>query len=368
MVTRREPTESQPAMCSEEALNFCRAMLPEVSRTFALAITLLRGHLSDAVTAAYLLCRLVDTIEDDPRLPPETRRGLFDAFEAAMRDDRVPLDELLARVGGTGLGLVEPERRLGLGGGQVFELFRSLPAGQRAAIRPAVLEMAAGMRAYTERAAAEGRLTIRDFSDLERYCYFVAGTVGRLLTALFELEFPALPAETRFYVWERAERFGLGLQMVNIIKDIADDLTRGDCFLPCSLMARERLDAERLLAPERRDEALRVVRAVAERARGHLDAAAEYTLAWPAEAGGDVRQFCAVPLALALASLREVAASDDTLRPGAKPKISRQEVIELVAEIAAARGDDAALRQIFVRAEAPGESKRGRGGSLVARG
>lgn len=367
MVTRREPIQSQPTTCSEEALSFCRAMLPEVSRTFALAITLLRGHLSDAVTAAYLLCRLVDTIEDDPRLPQETRRGLFDAFEAAMRDDRAPLGDLLARVEGTGLGLIEPERRLGLGGGQVFELFRSLPTRQRGAIRPAVLEMAAGMRAYTERAAVEGGLAIRDFSDLERYCYFVAGTVGHLLTALFELEFPALPAETRLYVRERAERFGLGLQMVNIVKDIADDLARGDCFLPRSLMARERLDVERLLAPERRDEALRVVRAVAERARGHLDAAAEYTLAWPAEEGGDVRQFCAVPLALALASLREVASSDDTLRPGATPRISRQEVITLVTEIVAAR-DDAALRRIFVRAEASSESKRGQGGSLVARG
>jgi len=43
---------------------FCQAALPRVSRTFALSIEGLPETLRDAVRAAYLLCRVVDTVED----------------------------------------------------------------------------------------------------------------------------------------------------------------------------------------------------------------------------------------------------------------------------------------------------------------
>jgi len=48
-------------------------ILPHVSRTFALTIPQLPPGLRTAVTSAYLLCRIADTIEDEPALsPPET--------------------------------------------------------------------------------------------------------------------------------------------------------------------------------------------------------------------------------------------------------------------------------------------------------
>ena len=61
---------------------------------------------------------------------------------------------------------------------------------------------------------------------------------------------------------------------------------------------------ERLLDPERREGGLTVARAVAQRAREHLSRARDYTLLWPLPEGEPVRLFCAVPLALALATLR----------------------------------------------------------------
>ena len=44
------------------------ALLPGVSRTFALTIPQLPEPLRVPVTNAYLLCRLADTIEDEPAL------------------------------------------------------------------------------------------------------------------------------------------------------------------------------------------------------------------------------------------------------------------------------------------------------------
>src|SRR5262249_61752057 len=44
---------------------FCRRMLPEVSRTFALNIPVLPAPLDLVVTVAYLLCRIPATLEGD---------------------------------------------------------------------------------------------------------------------------------------------------------------------------------------------------------------------------------------------------------------------------------------------------------------
>jgi farnesyl-diphosphate farnesyltransferase len=132
--------------------------------------------------------------------------------------------------------------------------------------------------------------------------------------------------------------FGLGLQTMNIVKDVAADLERGRCFLPRALAAEQSVPPERLLDPAR-DAALAVVRAVCARARHHFFPAHEYTSLWPVARPKDVRepaiavrQFCAVSLALGFATLREVESGRDTLLPGATPKVSRALVASFLAE------------------------------------
>ena len=65
--------------------DFCVGTLPRVSRTFALSILSLPEGLSDSLCAAYLLCRIVDSIEDANPIAPDTRASLFDAFDALVR-------------------------------------------------------------------------------------------------------------------------------------------------------------------------------------------------------------------------------------------------------------------------------------------
>ena len=58
---------------------FGRDILPEVSRTFALSIRVLPGELGRAVLAAYLLCRIADTLEDEPVAPAGAKAVIVDA-------------------------------------------------------------------------------------------------------------------------------------------------------------------------------------------------------------------------------------------------------------------------------------------------
>ena len=342
------PRDVGPADVSADEA-FGAEILPKVSRTFALSIEALPAGLQAPVRVAYLLCRIVDTIEDEADLDPARRQQLFDAFDDQTRDDGA--DPAAFEATAADLGRPGAERRLCRGAGAVFRTFRGLPPEVREAMRPHVLEMSTGMREYAARADAEGALRIRDLEDLERYCYFVAGTVGNLLTALFEQAVPGAPPETVAVARENTVGFGLGLQLVNIVKDVATDLERGVCFLPETLLERHGVRPEQLLDPQARDRGLAVVHAVTGRAREHLAQARVYTLAWPVPEGLDLRLFCAVPLALALATLSEVERGTGVLRPGVTPKVDRATVAQVLQAARLAVTDDRSLEDLFARVD-----------------
>jgi farnesyl-diphosphate farnesyltransferase len=332
---------------------FCIALLPRVSRTFALSVEALPDTLRVAVRTAYLLCRVVDSIEDEPALGRARRNELFHVFDRLLDDDTADEAEFEVLCVRASLGGALADGELCRGAGAVFRALRALPPSQREVIRPHVLEMSAGMRAYCARGTA---LRLADLEDLERYCYFVAGTVGNLLTALFEQTVPSLPDETRFALRDRAASFGLGLQMVNVVKDVAVDFSeRGACFLPLRMAREQGLELERLLDPAMREAAVAVVRAVCARAREHLRRAEEYVALWPVagdggEAGRAVRLFCVVPLALALATLRSVEQGDSSVRTGAEPKVSRGHVARVLAEAPEAAASNDGLAGLLQRA------------------
>ena len=345
VVRLRARPPSPPAHLSPDARAFCERLLPAVSRTFALSIQSLPDGLCEAIRVGYLLCRVVDTIEDDRRQPPATRAALFDAFDAALSAatpaHRVgggvrQAAHLEALAAACGLGTSEHDAELVRGAGHVLAAFAALSERERRAISPHVLEMSRGMREYSLRADREGGLRMRDQADLERYCYFVAGTVGELLTELF-LDACPVPDDVRRELEARSVSFGLGLQLVNVLKDVAEDLERGDCFLPHATARAMGVPVERVLDPDARARALATVRAVSSEARRHLEQARAYTLSWPADGAGlAVRRFCAVPLALALATLREIELGDDALVAGRAPTVTRALVLRVFGDAALA--------------------------------
>ena len=65
-------------------LVYQKAILGSVSRTFALTIPLLPPDIEKVVGNAYLLCRIVDTIEDAAELSPSTKQALSKLFLEAV--------------------------------------------------------------------------------------------------------------------------------------------------------------------------------------------------------------------------------------------------------------------------------------------
>jgi farnesyl-diphosphate farnesyltransferase len=132
--------------------------------------------------------------------------------------------------------------------------------------------------------------------------------------------------------------------MVNILKDVGDDLERGACFLPLDQLQAVQVDPENILEPSNREAVMTVMSRVLARAENHLENARDYIKQWPPEKGETIRIFTIVPLALAVATLAVIQkGGEGVLMKGANPKVSREFVAQVLSATSAAAADNEQL-------------------------
>jgi farnesyl-diphosphate farnesyltransferase len=319
------PTPVSDALLRRDAARFCTAILPAVSRTFALGIKALPGALGQAVLDAYLLCRIADTVEDAPGIDPEVKAALFDDFLAAF-DDATALARFTAGVQDLSgdLAHLTLTRHTPL----VFEHFAQLPANTRLLVRKWVAEMAVGMRKFV--LLYPDGIRIQTIEEYKEYCYYVAGTVGYLLTDLWHEHSSSIGTRRYAILRDRCRAFAEALQTVNILKDVAVDAEQeNSVYVPEELLKAHGSSQSRILAPEfiaRNREALAQLIKLAWH---DLEEALVYLLDIPRRAVS-IRLFCILPLLLAYATLRDLVQSTAMLQPGGSVKITRREVKSLL--------------------------------------
>jgi farnesyl-diphosphate farnesyltransferase len=333
----------------ESAEGFCRAALPEVSRTFALNIPVLPAPLDLAVTVAYLLCRIADTLEDESTASAADRRPLMNEFArlCALPEDWPVAAERFAKSAVAALRPAAPpaEVRLVRGTPRVLETVATMPAWVRTHVAKCVSEMTSGMAQVLERVEKRGGLAgLVDLNETLTYCYFVAGTVGEMLTGLFAGYSPAVAARVSELA-PRAAAFGRALQLTNILKDIREDRERGSCWLPQTLMARHGLTADSLLLHDHRAAALELLDELLAVAHREVETSFQYILLLPAEEKG-IRLFCLWPLFFAVLTLRELRGNPEVFS-GPPVKISRPAVKRVMVFTRALVDKDWALRVAF---------------------
>ena len=322
-LARPRPVRRDPSRADAERAS--RLLLPRVSRTFALGIKLLPAKLEPPVRIGYLLCRIVDTIEDDVTLAPLRKAELLDEFLACF-DDAV-----LAAEFGTCIGELDANddyAALVAATGDVFVGYRTLDAPTREILRRWVTEMVGGMRRFVL-AHANG-IRIANIAEFRTYCYFVAGTVGHLLTELWREHSAFVGASTYTRLLEDCEAFGEALQTVNILKDIAWDAEQENAiFIPADLLRAAGSGHDAILDEARRAANRAALGPLMELAHSDIDRALRYIEAIPA-AAMRIRLFCVLPILFAVATMRELERSDAMFIPGGAVKIGRGEVRALV--------------------------------------
>jgi farnesyl-diphosphate farnesyltransferase len=328
----------------EEAERWSREILPAVSRTFAISIRFLPGTLGTAVMTAYLLCRIADTIEDDGAMSAERKAELLDAFRRALGDaksaDAFP--SLVHDITGDAAH-VALIRRTDL----VCLVLRSLPDATRAHVVHWVEEMVKGMKKFV--LLYPTGIRIQTLAEYREYCYYVAGTVGCMLTELWREHAPSVGAREYAELKERCEKFGEALQTVNILKDIAWDAEHENAiYIPARTLAEHGSGHSTLLSAAHLEGNKAAIASFIELAWSDLDEALEYLYRVPRRALA-IRAFCVLPLLYAYATLRDLSASRAILSAGGSVKISRSEVRWLMIAGLAAMWSNTALGWLVKR-------------------
>lgn len=319
-------------------------ILQGVSRTFALTIPVLPDALCRAVGNAYLLCRIADTIEDDAGLDWDAKQRYSAWFLGTVlgeRDAEGFADELAPRLAPHATAA---ERELIANTPRVIRITRNLAPNQIAALARCVRVMSDGMVHYQGEETLDGLV---DQRAMDRYCYYVAGVVGEMLTELFCHHCPSLQPQ-RAHLLKLGISFGQGLQMTNILKDIWEDRARGACWLPRSAFEPRGIRLSTLSAGSGGDAFAAGLRGLIGIAHGHLRNALDYTLTIPPSEPG-IRKFCLLALGMAVLTLRRINALPH-FRSGQDVKISRRSVKLTVASTTLAARNDAALRTLFALA------------------
>ncbi|MCA8918587.1 MAG: squalene/phytoene synthase family protein [Planctomycetes bacterium] len=328
---------------------WCREILPAVSRTFALGIELLADPLRDEIGVAYLICRILDTIEDTTTLPAEARAALLDRCATELVDDakwRACCADIEAMFADEA-ALDGTDHKLCRKSTVVLQTFHEFRPGAREAQQLSLREMAEGMAETVRREMRGEGLRLNDEEDLKRYCYYVAGTVGKLLCNEWALDRSSITPEVKAALDERAVSFGLGLQVTNIIKGVTDDIARGVAYVPHKLFAAAGIDLQTLIDNPADPRGREVVAGLADMTLLWLDEALEYTVTIPASER-DIRLFCALPLVFAVRTLARALKTTEVFSEEAL-KITRDEVKKIHTEVDANIADNEALRNIHNR-------------------
>ena len=209
------------------------ALLRGVSRSFYLSIRLLPGPLRRPIAVAYLLARAADTLADTADLPAAQRMEQLQAW-AGMVDGRIPASraaELSASF--APLQHDADERDLIMALPHCLAWLDELAPADREDVRIVLRHITKGQVLDVERfSQGSPPRALDDAAQLDEYTYLVAGCVGEFWTELCFRHLPGFATLPQAEMRDLGRAYGMGLQLVNILRDAEADLAAGRRYLP----------------------------------------------------------------------------------------------------------------------------------------
>jgi farnesyl-diphosphate farnesyltransferase len=308
-------------------------ILRQVSRSFYLTLNVLPRDVRDQMGLAYLFARAADTIADSDLIDPARRMHYLNSFRRQF-DSNAP-DRAEIQAIQSALSLVQQqsaERVLLQRLGDCFEVYQQFSAEDRRRINDLMKTLPNGMAMdldHFARGSASAPAAFDTMKDLDRYIYYVAGCVGEFWTRMVYAHRRAVAAWDVDRMSAVGVRFGKGLQLTNILKDLARDLHRGRCYVPRALLKEAGLYPADLLSQKNLPQFRPILLQLARIAVEHLDQGWAYTMAIPRR---EIRQrlACMWPILLAGETLKRITASSKLLDPSVNIKAPRSAVYRVM--------------------------------------
>lgn len=308
-------------------------LLRATSRTFYLTLRMLPRAIRPQTALAYLLARIADTIADTEIVPLDQRLvALQKLRERVLGKNRAPLDfnDLAGKQG------TSAEKLLLEKANDSLDALQTLSAEDQKNIRDVLATITGGQEldlrrfAPLEKAAPEARriIALETTAELDDYTYRVAGCVGEFWTKMCRAHvFPdAKLDEYRFIM--NGIRFGKGLQIINILRDLPADLKKGRCYLPLEKLEQFKLSVQTLLSPANERHFLPLFREYLGRAEEHLRAGWDYTNMLPFSQFR-LRLACAWPILIGVETIEQLRAVG-VIELQQRVKVPRSEVRHII--------------------------------------
>jgi farnesyl-diphosphate farnesyltransferase len=303
-------------------------LLRVTSRTFYLTLRILPGAIRPQIGLAYLLARTTDTIADTEIVSLEQRlQALQRLRERILGTHREPLEfGTLAQHQGS-----PAERMLLERCEDALAQLEKFTAADQRRIRDVLKIITSGQELDLRRfagASAENIMALPTNVELDDYTYRVAGCVGEFWTKMCRAHlFPRKKLDDEKLL-ANGVRFGKGLQLVNILRDLPADLRQGRCYLPADELAKAGLAPKDLLDPANEPKLRPLYARQLAAAEAHLAAGWDYTNMLP-RGSVRVRLACAWPILIGARTLEKLRAGN-VLNPAERIKVSRSEVKSLM--------------------------------------
>ena len=283
-------------------------LLKATSRSFYLTLRVLPAAVRPQIGLAYLLARTTDTIADTEIVPLDQRLGALQQLrERMLGQNSAPLNfgELASQQGSPAEKLLLEKT------GDSLSALQNFSAADQKLIRDVLATITSGqeldLRRF-EKASAEKIIALETAAELDDYTFRVAGCVGEFWTRLCRAHlFPNARLDERQFVADGI-RFGKGLQLVNILRDLPVDLKKGRCYLPMEKLEPAKLFPEILLSPVNEAKFLPLFHRHLDEAAAHLAAGWNYTNTLPF-GQFRVRLACAWPILIGMKTIERLRAA-----------------------------------------------------------
>lgn len=293
-----------------ESLEFCRAILQTVSRSFALTIPMVEQNILVPIMVGYLEARILDSFEDEVGRKETTLEQRKQAMDTIMEIIDNPESESTQKKikhisGMAGDYISNPNyQKLVENFESVIRVHRTFDQATKDSMSFWLNEMNFGMKKFLE-------LSIRNFEDLDEYCYYVAGTPSGFLTELILNNSEQLTPEQEATLKRTERDFGLFLQKVNIIRDFREDIKRNEkIFWPDGLFEPHDLEPKDMLDKANRQVAMEALAAMLTNASQHIQPVKDYLNAIPDQYKG-FRRGAAVNFQMGVATLAAMRDNED---------------------------------------------------------
>ena len=302
-----------------------RDLLKDVSRSFYLTLRFLPASIRPQISLAYLLARATDTVADTEIVSLQDRLASL-----WMLRERILGQSANALALNSDSSASVSERILLERINDVLAVLQSFAPPDQGRIRDVLATIVSGQELDLIRfgnANPQNMVALVDAQELDDYTYRVAGCVGEFWTKMCVAHVFAANDESKLLA--EGVRFGKGLQLVNVLRDLPRDLYIGRCYLPASELSQNGLKPTDLLEPESEQRFRPVFDRWIDIAHQHLSAGWRYTNSIP-HGQMRLRLACSWPILIGKATL-DALRNGKILDPSHRIKVSRREVRQIIA-------------------------------------